>query len=103
MKILGLLLPTLLLAQVADAQLENVQLADAYSSLNIPRASSLLDVFAQLPSCAAKCLVSAIAVSTCDATNATCLCVNTRLEDMATTCMLANCTMVEALSRCHPV
>ncbi|CAK7201709.1 hypothetical protein SEUCBS139899_004421 [Sporothrix eucalyptigena] len=77
-RILALLLPVLFLPQVAAA----VNGA----------------VFADLPTCALTCLVSALGSSSCSVSNTTCMCLDTQLLDTSTTCILANCTTLEALS-----
>ncbi|CAK7211440.1 hypothetical protein SCUCBS95973_001116 [Sporothrix curviconia] len=77
-RILALLLPALLLPQAA-AEVNGA-------------------VFGELPSCALTCLVSALGESSCSVSNTTCMCLDTKLLDTSTTCILANCTVLEALS-----
>ncbi|CAK7213236.1 hypothetical protein SBRCBS47491_001733 [Sporothrix bragantina] len=77
-QILALLLPAMLLPQVTAA----VNGA----------------VFGDLPKCALTCLISALGDSSCSVSNTTCMCLDTQLLDTSTTCILANCTILEALS-----
>ncbi|OAA58475.1 Extracellular membrane protein, CFEM domain protein [Niveomyces insectorum RCEF 264] len=73
------------------------------SALLLPQATAAADntavsVLAQLPSCAARCLVSAIGQSPCSPTNMTCMCTNEAFLDDSTVCIQSNCTVIEALS-----
>ncbi|KIH86417.1 integral membrane protein [Sporothrix brasiliensis 5110] len=77
--ILPLLLPALLMPQLAAGAVNGA-------------------VFGELPSCALKCLISSLGESSCPVTNTTCMCLDTKLQDDSTTCILANCTVLEALS-----
>ncbi|KAH7000665.1 hypothetical protein EDB80DRAFT_780000 [Ilyonectria destructans] len=59
-----------------------------------PVSSSALDV---LPHCALECLTTAIASSTCLATNQTCICTTESLQEDMTVCVTDNCTVKQSL------
>ncbi|KAM5348910.1 hypothetical protein ACJ41O_008733 [Fusarium nematophilum] len=59
---------------------------------------ALADVeFANLPSCASKCLLAAIADSDCPPTNKTCLCSTASLRPQAIACISDSCTVKQQL------
>ncbi|KAF5657713.1 integral membrane protein PTH11 [Fusarium heterosporum] len=67
-----------------------------------------LAVLATLPECAAKCLLTLTMKSTCELEDTQCLCDNAPLQQDVETCILATCTIKEALftknatlSLCH--
>ncbi|KAI0537841.1 50S ribosomal protein L36e [Xylaria digitata] len=51
-----------------------------------------------MPPCASDCLGVSLAQSTCDPTDIACICSDTTLLSTVETCVLANCTVIEALS-----
>ncbi|KAI0905362.1 50S ribosomal protein L36e [Ustulina deusta] len=51
-----------------------------------------------MPPCASDCLSVSLAQSTCDPTDTPCICSDTVLLSTVETCVLANCTVIEALS-----
>lgn len=79
-QLLALLLPTILMPQLVAAAVNGA-------------------VFGDLPSCALKCLISSLGESSCSVSNTTCMCLDTKLQDDSTVCILANCTTLEALSK----
>ncbi|KAL3965154.1 hypothetical protein ACCO45_002158 [Purpureocillium lilacinum] len=58
---------------------------------------SLTDAVAKLPSCALTCVASAVSTSTCSLTDQVCLCNNDPLQQNITECVLAGCSIKEAL------
>ncbi|KAK8086119.1 CFEM domain-containing protein [Apiospora phragmitis] len=54
-------------------------------------------LLAELPLCARKCLLTAVAQSPCAPGNQTCLCTNAPLQDSVTACVSTSCTIKEAL------
>ncbi|KAL3420536.1 hypothetical protein PVAG01_06981 [Phlyctema vagabunda] len=50
------------------------------------------------PTCALLCMAEEIPLSTCSPTNATCICLNTELEESITLCVTQNCTIREQLT-----
>ncbi|KAI0875611.1 50S ribosomal protein L36e [Hypoxylon argillaceum] len=51
-----------------------------------------------MPLCASNCLSVSLAQSTCDPTDIPCICSDTVLLSTVETCVLSNCTVIEALS-----
>ncbi|KAI0913887.1 hypothetical protein F4823DRAFT_468468 [Ustulina deusta] len=60
--------------------------------------SDLAALAAALPKCAATCLITTVAASTCAVANQTCVCSNQDLNAKATACVTASCTIREALT-----
>ncbi|KAL2142497.1 hypothetical protein VTI28DRAFT_1099 [Corynascus sepedonium] len=53
--------------------------------------------FAMLPKCAQQCFVTAIGNSTCEVTDAKCLCTDVQFNNDATTCIMSTCTIRQSL------
>ncbi|KAF1959237.1 hypothetical protein CC80DRAFT_585579 [Byssothecium circinans] len=68
------------------------------SRLSFAQNSALAAAVAALPSCAQRCLVTAVAESPCQVTNATCICTNTQLLSSVEGCVTQACTLKEALT-----
>ncbi|UZP35154.1 hypothetical protein NXS19_002970 [Fusarium pseudograminearum] len=69
----------------------------------LPLVSAALDknassILGTLPNCASKCLVTNVLTSTCDLEDIQCTCDNASLQKEIETCVLATCTIREALS-----
>ncbi|KAF2636236.1 hypothetical protein P280DRAFT_409992 [Massarina eburnea CBS 473.64] len=61
-------------------------------------ASALLAAISQLPPCAITCLTTAIADSTCQPTDATCICANKQLLGSVENCVMQTCTLRQMLT-----
>ncbi|KAH7184543.1 uncharacterized protein B0J16DRAFT_371515 [Fusarium flagelliforme] len=71
--------------------------------LALPLAFAALDkttsaILGTLPKCASKCLVTNVLASTCDLNNVQCTCENASLQHQIEKCVLADCTIKEALT-----
>ncbi|KAF6833510.1 CFEM domain-containing protein (integral membrane protein) [Colletotrichum musicola] len=51
-----------------------------------------------IPDCAIDCMIKALPETTCGPTNQTCLCADTKFSDAVTPCVVASCTVKEALA-----
>jgi hypothetical protein len=51
----------------------------------------------QLPLCAVSCLATSLRNSTCSPTDTVCLCADVRLQEDVATCVLQNCSVIDAL------
>ncbi|CAD6452319.1 1d51a128-50f8-45a5-af4c-dc505450d2dd [Sclerotinia trifoliorum] len=64
----------------------------------IAEALSLTDAVEALPKCAATCLTTALANSTCSPTDQQCICTNAPLNTELNVCVMVHCTVKEALT-----
>ncbi|KAI0470389.1 hypothetical protein GGR56DRAFT_668240 [Xylariaceae sp. FL0804] len=84
------LLYTLLTTWLAYAGLASAQSASA-------SASQMTELISALPKCALPCLLDAVQASPCGTTDIACQCQDPELTKSAQGCIVANCTIVEAL------